>query len=121
MGIRAIVFSLLLVTSAVAVAACGGGDGSGVDGLPECPSGGTSLTYDNFGKKFFDDYCTSCHFDGTTVKGAPPYDTAALIQASADEIYERAAGSNPNMPQSGKMPTDAEREQLTEWLSCGAK
>ena len=41
-----------------AIAACSGADT--IDRHP-CPPGGTSLTYDNFGKQFMNDYCVSCH------------------------------------------------------------
>jgi mono/diheme cytochrome c family protein len=126
MQIRRIVFPLMLVLSGVVLSACGGGgegDEGGGDGgnLPACPSGGSTLTYDNFGKKFFQDYCVSCHFNGTTVNGAAPYDSLSAIQGAAEDIYGRAADTNTNMPKSGAKPTDAERQQLGEWLSCGAK
>ncbi len=122
MQIQRMVFPLLLALSGVVLSACGGtGTDTGGDGLPACPSAGTSLTYDNFGKKFFQDYCLSCHVTGTTVKGASPYDSQAAIQGALDDIYGRAGGTNTNMPQSGAKPTAAEREQLAEWLSCGAE
>ena len=121
MRIRSIVLSLLLVTSGFVMAACGGGTDTGGDGLPACPQGGTTLTYANFGEQFFKDYCLSCHFTGTTVKGAVPYDSQSAIQDAADAIYERAGGTNTNMPQSGTKPTSDERVKLAEWLSCGAE
>ncbi len=122
MRIRSIVLSLLLVAGSLGVASCGGTDtGTNGDTLPACPTGGTTLTYANFGEQFFKDYCLSCHFTGTTVKGALPYDSQAAIQDAADTIYERAGGTNTNMPQSGTKPTSDERVKLAEWLSCGAE
>ena len=122
MRLTSIAGLFLIVTSAFGFAACNGDDDDDGEGqLPACPSAGTSLTYDNFGKQFFTDYCVSCHFEGTTVKGAEPYDTQSAIQAAAEDIYGRAGGTNTNMPQSGAKPTSDERNKLAEWLSCGAK
>lgn len=122
MRIRSVVFSLVLVASTALIAACGGGTEGGED-LPACPSGGTALTYDNFGKDFFGNYCTSCHAAGTNVNEAQdmPFETQADIQARIDDIYEQAGGTNTSMPTSGSKPTAAERLQLEEWLSCGAE
>lgn len=122
MQIRSIVFSALLALGAVSLSACGGTSGSGED-LPECPSGGTDLTYDNFGKDFMDNYCTSCHASGSGIAQAQdiPLDSQSAIQADIDDVYEQAGGENTAMPPSGKSPTAAERDQLAEWLSCGAK
>lgn len=122
MQIRRIVFPLLVVLSGLVVVACKGGDDTGEGGnLPACPSAGTDLTYDNFGKKFFQDYCLSCHSAGSGVNGANSYESQSAIQGAAEDIYGRAGGTNTNMPQSGTKPTSAEREQLAEWLSCGAQ
>ncbi len=122
MQIRRIVFPLMALLGGLVVVGCGGGGETGESGnLPACPTAGTDLTYDNFGKAFFDTYCLSCHSTGAKVDGAGPYETQAQIQASAEDIYGRAGGTNTNMPQSGAKPTSAEREQLAEWLSCGAE
>jgi len=122
MRIRSIVLSLLVVAGGLVMAACGGGtDTDGEGNLPACPTGGTTLTYANFGEQFFKDYCLSCHFTGTTVKGAVPYDSQSAIQDAAEDIYGRAGGTNTNMPQSGTKPTSDERQKLAEWLSCGAE
>ncbi|MFO0587709.1 MAG: c-type cytochrome [Polyangiaceae bacterium] len=105
------------------LAACGGDEG-GEGNLPACPSKGTTLTYENFGKKFFADYCTSCHASGSgnpAAISAGVYETQAQIQAAAEEIYGEAGDTNTGMPQGAIKPTDAERQQLGEWLSCGAK
>ena len=122
MHIRSIVLSFAVIVSGLLMASCGGTDtGTNGDTLPACPTGGTDLTYETFGKQFFNDYCLNCHFTGSTVKGALPYDSQAAIQDNAEEIYKRAGGTNTNMPQSGTKPTSDERQQLAEWLSCGAE
>lgn len=103
-------------------AACGGGGETEEEGLPACPDGGTDLTYASFGQSFFSTHCTSCHASTSGVAGAEnfPFETQAQIQAEIEDIYERAGGSKPTMPPSGG-PTADERQQLTEWLSCGAE
>lgn len=123
MRIRSVIMLCVSLALGFGAAACGGDDGDGGgDGLPACPTGGTDLTYDNFGKSFFDTHCTSCHAAGSGVSVAQdnPFETQAQIQAEADEIYERAGGTNTNMPPDGG-PTADDRLKLEEWLSCGAK
>jgi hypothetical protein len=92
----------------------------------------STLTYDNFGKQFFQDYCLGCHSE--KVKGddrhdAPAdhnFDELADIELLAPHI-DQYAGSGPDhtntiMPPAGaKAPTKEEREKLSEWLTCGAK
>lgn len=121
MRIRSIVLPLSLLMGALLVPACKGDDDGGE--LPACPTGGTMLTYDNFGKDFFNSYCTSCHSGGSGVSEAQdkPFDSQADIQAHAGQIYSEAGGTNTGMPPSGTGPTADERTQLAEWLSCGAK
>ena len=88
----------------------------------ECPAGGTDLTFDNFGKPFFDKYCNYCH--GSQVldrKSAPPayvFETPEQIEKFADRIYVRAAGSNDSMPPGPDDPPREERDKLAEWLAC---
>ena len=92
-----------------------------------CPEGST-LTYDNFGKKFFSDYCLSCHSSkvtGNARMGAPDdhdFDTVAEIDLMAEHIDQTAAfgpdSENDAMPFSGSKPTDDERKKLGEWLAC---
>lgn len=123
MRIRSLIMPFALLAFGSLFVACGGGsDTEDPDGLPACPDGGTDLTYDNFGKAFFDTHCTSCHAEGSTNPGAAnfPFETQAQIQAEVEDIYERAGGTNTNMPPDGG-PTAEERQQLAEWLSCGAK
>lgn len=87
-----------------------------------------SLTYENFGMSFMASYCTSCHsstLSGADRNGAPAgedFDTIEGILAAAEHIDEHAAAgpdaANEDMPPSGPMPTDAEREMLGAWLAC---
>lgn len=96
----------------------------------ECPSDST-LTYDNFGKQFMENYCLRCH--STSVTGdarhdAPDdhnFDTIDDIQLLAPHI-DQLAGSGPDstnekMPASGDKPSLEERQKLSEWLACGAQ
>lgn len=96
----------------------------------ECPPGGSSLTYDSFGRTFMEDYCTRCHHSerrGAARNGAPSfhdYDTVFGVRATDDHIDETTASgpaaTNTSMPPDGPMPTLEERRQLGEWLACGA-
>lgn len=89
-----------------------------------CPSGGTSLTYSNFGAMFVDSYCQSCH--GSTAhdrKGAPGefiFDTADQVARHKDRIFIRSAADNDSMPPGPDDPPPEERMKLAEWLACGA-
>lgn len=93
-----------------------------------CPQGST-LTYNNFGKMFMENYCTRCHsstLEGDARMGAPKYhdfDTLFGIQAVSDHIDEVAAAgpaaTNEAMPENGSKPTLAERQMLGEWIACG--
>jgi len=113
MRTAAIVVALGLAT---AVAGCAGlGDPTGA----ACPTDST-LSYDNFGQAFFTQHCTSCH---NAADQSPAFDTVEKIRAEATNI-DRAAGSGPKgtntyMPESGNVPTP-DREQLSQWLACGA-
>ena len=84
-----------------------------------CPTNST-LTYENFGKPFFQANCLDCHAS----RENPPLNTQEQIQASKDDI-DRAAAAGPNgtntyMPD-GSDVSDADRKKLGEWLACGAK
>jgi uncharacterized membrane protein len=94
-----------------------------IDEYP-CPTGGTTLTYQNFGSAFFALWCNSCHSapDGQR-NGAPDsfvFDTQAEIVAHKDRIFARAADTNNSMPVGPDMIPSAQRVQLAEWLACGA-
>lgn len=91
---------------------------------------GSTLTWENFGKKFMFDYCTRCHHTdlrGEARHGATSfhdYDTVFGVRATDTHIdFTTAAGPdavNMSMPPDGKKPTLEERQQLGEWIACGA-
>ena len=105
---------LFLVLSLLAIGCGGGGSGA------TCPSNST-LTYDNFGRQFFANYCDRCHSAGTR----PALGTLAQIQGNLTAVDSSAAAGasavNTSMPQGGATPTEAQRRQLGEWLACGAR
>src|SRR6185437_3207642 len=89
-----------------------------------CPSGGTTLTYENFGGAFFASYCNSCHSapDGQR-NGAPDdevFGTLAQIRAHKDLIFINSATTNDAMPPGPDGPPLSERDRLADWLACGA-
>ncbi len=89
-----------------------------------CPPGGTTLTYDNFGKAFIDTNCQRCHGGSTGYRdGAPSgYDFATLdaVRHWKSRIFVRAAADNTTMPPGPDDPPLSEREKLADWLGCGA-
>lgn len=106
-------------------------DDGGDTGAVECPSGGTQLTEQNFGRAFLDSYCTRCHSStrsGAARNGAPEgldWDRIDVVRANADPMNEEAGANadgsvNREMPPNDPRPSDAERRQLAEWLACGA-
>jgi len=89
-----------------------------------CPKGGTTLTWENFGKGFFLAYCNSCHSapDGQR-QGAPDDEVFATVQGvrtHAALIFENSAATNDAMPPGPYPPPIAQRDQLAVWLACGA-
>lgn len=85
-----------------------------------CPTGST-LTYANFGKQFFQTNCLACH--ASSGPESPKFDTVEQIRSHSSEIDSEAAAGpnavNTNMPD-GKSVDEAERRKLGEWLACGA-
>jgi uncharacterized membrane protein len=94
-----------------------------IDDYP-CSSGGTTLTYANFGAAFMGTYCQSCH--GSAVEdrqGAPGefiFDTLEQVQRHKARIFVRSAADNDSMPPGPDDPSEEERTKLAEWLACGA-
>jgi uncharacterized membrane protein len=94
-----------------------------------CPPGST-LTFQNFGNDFMQRYCLSCHSvnsQGAARGGAPTdhnYDTVADVRRWGAEIDKHAAAGpssvNTLMPPALPRPTQPEREQLGQWIACGA-
>lgn len=100
--------------------------GAGCSSKPE-PSGATcppnsTLTYESFGKAFFEANCNRCH-SSTTKSESPLYDDVVSIRADRARIDEQAASgpdaTNEMMPNDGTVAT-SEREKLGQWLACGA-
>lgn len=90
-----------------------------------CPDGGTSLTYEGFGRGFMTRYCQSCHAsDSRAREGAPAsyaFDDLASVTKWRERIFERSAAENDTMPPGPDDPPLAERMKLAEWLSCGPR
>jgi uncharacterized membrane protein len=89
-----------------------------------CPPGGTTLTYENFGKEFLDGHCQGCHgAGGGDRQGAPSgYDFGDIqsVHKYSVRIFDRAAASNTTMPPGPDDPPADERAKLADWLACGA-
>jgi uncharacterized membrane protein len=89
-----------------------------------CPSGGTTLTYENFGADFMTRYCQSCHGSGATDRAGAPgeyiFDTQDQVKRHAERIFARSAAENDSMPPGPDDPTLEERTKLADWLACGA-
>jgi uncharacterized membrane protein len=89
-----------------------------------CPPEGTKLTYASVGQPFFARYCNFCHSaENSGRQGAPDnyvFDTRTQILKHKDRIFARSAGDNDSMPPGPDDPPIEERDQLAEWLVCGA-
>jgi mono/diheme cytochrome c family protein len=97
--------SLMLLLSA----GCLGGGGSATDSV--CPT--TPVTYASFGQTFFSTYCVRCHGE---------YSSEAGVKRDLSGIDQQAAkgpsATNTSMPNGSKIPTEAEREMLGQYLAC---
>lgn len=92
-----------------------------IDDYP-CPEGGTTLTYKSFGAGYMAENCQNCH-GASDRKGAPAgYDFGTLesVRNHKRRIFARAAADNVTMPPGPDDPPEAGRNQLAEWLACGA-
>jgi uncharacterized membrane protein len=80
--------------------------------------------------QFFEDYCTRCHStmpENGTRSGAPrglDWDQIDVVREYAMQIDKMAAAgpdaTNTAMPPRDPRPSVAERQNLGEWLACGA-
>lgn len=101
-----------LVLCIALLSACTTAESTGIANV-SCPTDST-LTYTNFGAAFMTNYCLSCH----TSKESPKLATQAQIQSHVSSILQEAVYTTA-MPEDADLTT-AEREQLGEWLACGA-
>ena len=112
------IFSLLLgvVTAAIVGSACSVGTP-----LSEhsCPQGGPVVTYETFGKSFFDDYCVRCH-GGPNGYSSRSFTSVDSIRVDRERIFINAAADNQAMPPGPDGPSQRERDTLADWLACGA-
>ncbi len=106
---------LLSAMLASAVVACGWEEMT----THPCPQGGTTLTYDNFGQQFFQNYCVSCH-GGSNGYSSRSFTDVATIRSQAADIFRNAAEDNTTMPPGPYDPPQEDRYKLADWLACGA-
>lgn len=119
----------LALTLCLPLLACDGDEDEGLASGAVCPESST-LTWDTFANKFFQDYCTRCHstqLTGSARQGAPNdhnFDSAELVREELEHTDEQAAAGpdavNTAMPIGAPTPTEDERRKLGEWLACGA-
>ena len=84
-----------------------------------CPPSGTTLTYEGFGRDFFEQRCVSCH-GGPNGYSSRAFVTVESIRVQRDRIFRNAAGKNAAMPPGPDDIPQEDRQKLAEWLSCGA-
>jgi uncharacterized membrane protein len=101
-----------LVLCLALLGACTTAESTGIPTV-SCPTDST-LTFTSFGATFLENNCLSCHL----TRESPKLGTQAQIQAHASDILEKAVYTTA-MPEDTDM-TIAEREQLGEWIACGA-
>ncbi len=106
------------LTQALLLGAVGCSGASSLDDHP-CPSSKTRLTYENFGEGFFSRYCTTCH-GGPNGYSSRSFSSLQLICANQGRIFINAAADNASMPPGPGGPARSERDDLADWLACGA-
>lgn len=90
----------------------------------DCPEDSV-LTADNFGMPFMLTWCAGCHSAqlGAGERANAPvgidFDTLDGVRANLDRAYVRTAQAGASMPPAAG-PTLASRQQLADWLACGA-
>jgi hypothetical protein len=112
-----------IVAAALAVAACGDDDGDGDDtggGADSGTCGG--LTYNGFAKALIDTNCVGCHGPATAAMAENVrLDTLASVKTNSEHIIEHAVELvEPAMPKGLPPLPEAQRQQLRQWLECGA-
>ncbi len=90
----------------------------------DCPEDSV-LTADNFGMPFMLNWCAGCHssqLEAGERAQAPvgiDFDTLDGVRTHLERVYIRTAQTGANMPPASGPPL-AERQQLADWLACGA-
>jgi hypothetical protein len=117
------------IAALVILTSCSQSLGLGPPTESTCPPSST-LSYASFGMPFMASYCTECHASTLPPDqrhGAPllhDFDTRLGIVGVAEHVDETAAAGpaavNVFMPAQDPRPTIEERQQLGEWLACGA-
>ena len=86
------------------------------------------FTYENFGKKFMDDYCIKCHTDQKKSKlkrnFAPvgkDFNRPEIIKPQVKRILFETVENTYMPPSLGKKPSSEERQNLKQWLKCEYK
>ena len=64
-------------------------------------------------------HCTTCHGGGHGCSSRS-FATLASIRDERERIFANAAEGNMAMPPGPNGPSLREREELAEWLACGA-
>ncbi len=113
--------ALLFVAALAGVAACGGwtelADVS-------CPPGGTTLSYENFAEGFMGAYCNRCHSAASGDRSGAPLGTVLDnypgLYNLRERVFLRAAAGNTTMPPGPDDPPQRQRDELAEWIACGA-
>lgn len=86
----------------------------------------STLTYASFGQNFLSTYCLGCHggtVTGAARMGAPTdavFDTLAEVKAESRKLMSEVVTKRTMPFGNAKKPTDAERTEFGQWLSCGA-
>lgn len=108
----------------LSVIGCHGQEELGDHSCPASDSGSSAITYDNFGKDFFNTWCQSCHGASVTDRNGAPddvfFDSRDDIWQQRVQVFEQSADSNESMPIGPHGPSDADRKKLADWLACGA-
>ena len=107
------------LAAAVLLASCGKEE----EEPPACPPD-SELTWASFGDPFLRSWCTGCHSSALAAEdrqSAPvgvDFDTLDGVRAHLQAVRRRTV-VDADMPPAGG-PDTAAREQLAEWLACGA-
>ena len=94
----------------------------GDDRTPACEQ--SQLSYATFGQPFMLSWCNGCHSTQlpSNMRQAAPidinFDTLTEIRSQSFSIVQTTTDLRTMPPEGG--PSDAERQMLAQWMSCGA-